>query len=89
MPRQGRVENVIVAVYTTYATDRGHALIDRDLYVQADWFEDPEWMFQCRLRRSSEGTRDSPRPAPGSGPGGPAARTTGVHRSAGRARPGG
>jgi SRSO17 transposase len=39
-----RVENVIVAVYTTYATDRGHALIDRDLYVQADWFEDPARM---------------------------------------------
>jgi SRSO17 transposase len=32
----GRVENVIVAVYTTYATSRGHALIDRDLYVQDD-----------------------------------------------------
>lgn len=36
----GRVENVIVAVYTTYATERGHALSDRDLYVQADWFAD-------------------------------------------------
>jgi len=40
----GRIENVVVAVYTTYATERGHALIDRDLYVQADWFEDPERM---------------------------------------------
>lgn len=40
----GRVENVIVAVYTTYATDRGHALIDRDLYVQEDWFADPARM---------------------------------------------
>lgn len=40
----GRVENVIVAVYTTYATERGHALIDRDLYVQADWFADPARM---------------------------------------------
>ncbi|MFD3423028.1 IS701 family transposase [Streptomyces decoyicus] len=40
----GRVENVIVAVYTTYATKRGHALIDRDLYVQADWFADPARM---------------------------------------------
>ncbi|CAL9571073.1 transposase [Streptomyces sp. enrichment culture] len=36
----GRVENVIVAAYTTYATKRGHALIDRDLYVQADLFAD-------------------------------------------------
>ncbi|MDX2544848.1 IS701 family transposase [Streptomyces sp. WI04-05B] len=40
----GRVENVIVAVYTTYATQRGHALIDRDLYVQAAWFDDPARM---------------------------------------------
>jgi len=40
----GRVENVIVAVYTTYATERGHALIDRDLYVQADCFDDPARM---------------------------------------------
>jgi SRSO17 transposase len=40
----GRVENMIVAVYTTYATKRGHALIDRDLYVQADWIADPARM---------------------------------------------
>ncbi|MFF9403556.1 transposase [Streptomyces sp. NPDC014744] len=40
----GRVENVIVAVYTMYATERGHALVDRDLYVQADWFADPARM---------------------------------------------
>jgi SRSO17 transposase len=37
----GRVENVIVAVYTTYAPERGHALIDRGMYVQEDWFADP------------------------------------------------
>ncbi|HEV2634389.1 MAG TPA: IS701 family transposase [Actinocrinis sp.] len=43
----GRVENVIVAVYTTYATDRGHALIDRDLYVQDDWFKDPARMAEA------------------------------------------
>ena len=39
-----RVENVIVAVYTTYATSRSHALTGRDLYVQDDWFEDPARM---------------------------------------------
>jgi SRSO17 transposase len=43
----GRVENVIVAVYTTYATDKGHALIDRDLYAQEDWFADPERMAKA------------------------------------------
>jgi SRSO17 transposase len=43
----GRVENVIVAVYTTYATGKGHALIDRDLYVQQDWFADPQRMAKA------------------------------------------
>ena len=37
----GRIENAIVAVY---ATTHGHALIDRDLYVQHAWFADPERM---------------------------------------------
>ena len=31
----GRVENSQVAVYLTYATPRGHALIDRALYLRA------------------------------------------------------
>lgn len=43
----GRVENVIVAVYCTYATSAGHALTDGDLYVQADWFADPERMAKA------------------------------------------
>jgi SRSO17 transposase len=43
----GRVENVIVAVYTTYATSWGHALIDRDLYVQDDWFQDSARMAKA------------------------------------------
>jgi SRSO17 transposase len=40
----GRIENAIVAVYASYATAHGHALIDRELYVQAEWFTDPERM---------------------------------------------
>lgn len=40
----GRIENAIVAVYASYATAYGHALVDRELYVQADWFTDPERM---------------------------------------------
>ena len=43
----GRVENVIIAVYTTYATEKGHALIDRDLYVQQDWCADPQRMAKA------------------------------------------
>ncbi|MBR7827563.1 IS701 family transposase [Actinospica sp. MGRD01-02] len=40
----GRIENAIVAVYAGYATAHGHALVDRELYVQAEWFADPERM---------------------------------------------
>ena len=43
----GRIENAIVAVYATYATAHGHALVDRELYVQREWFTDPD-----RMRRS-------------------------------------
>jgi len=40
----GRIENAQVAVYLAYASDRGHALIDRELYLPASWTEDPERM---------------------------------------------
>jgi SRSO17 transposase len=38
----GRVENAQVAVYLTYAAPRGHALIDRALYLPRSWAEDPD-----------------------------------------------
>jgi SRSO17 transposase len=37
----GRVENSQVAVYLTYATAHGHALIDRELYLPRSWTDDP------------------------------------------------
>jgi SRSO17 transposase len=37
----GRVENSQVAVYLGYAAPRGHALIDRELYVPKSWTADP------------------------------------------------
>jgi SRSO17 transposase len=37
----GRIENAQVAVYLAYATDRGHAMIDRELYLPRCWTEDP------------------------------------------------
>lgn len=43
----GRIENAMVAVYATYATTHGHALIDRELYVQKEWFADPERMARA------------------------------------------
>jgi SRSO17 transposase len=38
----GRIENSQVAVYLTYATRRGHAFLDRALYLPAAWSEDPQ-----------------------------------------------
>lgn len=38
----GRIENSQVAVYLTYAAGRGHALIDRALYLPKSWTEDPD-----------------------------------------------
>ena len=36
----GRIENAQVAVYLTYAAPRGHALIDRALYLPRSWADD-------------------------------------------------
>jgi SRSO17 transposase len=38
----GRVENAQVAVYLVYATDAGHAVVDRELYLLRSWTDDPE-----------------------------------------------
>lgn len=38
----GRIENAQVAVYLTYASDRGHALIDRALYLPESWAADAQ-----------------------------------------------
>ncbi len=37
----GRIENAQVAVYRGYAARRGHALIDRELYLPRSWTDDP------------------------------------------------
>src|SRR5256712_10910171 len=36
----GRVENCQVGVFLSYVTERGHALIDRELYLPDDWCTD-------------------------------------------------
>jgi SRSO17 transposase len=38
----GRIENSQLAVYLTYAAPRGHALIDRALYLPKSWTTDPD-----------------------------------------------
>jgi SRSO17 transposase len=47
----GRIENAQVAVYLTYASTAGHALIDRALYLPKGWAED-------RQRRTDAGVPD-------------------------------
>jgi SRSO17 transposase len=37
----GRTENCQVGVFLAYASGRGHALIDRELYLPQSWAEDP------------------------------------------------
>ena len=37
----GRIENSQVAVYLAYSGGRGHALIDRELYLPRSWTDDP------------------------------------------------
>jgi SRSO17 transposase len=41
----GRVDNAEVAVYLVFATDAGHAVVDRELYLPRSWTDDPE---RCR-----------------------------------------
>jgi SRSO17 transposase len=43
----GRIENSQVAVYLTYAGARGHAMIDRELYLPKCWTDDPERCAQA------------------------------------------
>jgi SRSO17 transposase len=43
----GRIENAQVAVYLVYAAARGHAMIDRELYLPRCWTEDPERCAQA------------------------------------------
>jgi SRSO17 transposase len=38
----GRVENAQVAAYLVYASQAGHAVIDRELYLPRSWTNDPE-----------------------------------------------
>jgi SRSO17 transposase len=41
----GRIENCQVGVFLSYASSRGHTLLDRELYLPKSWTDDPE---RCR-----------------------------------------
>ena len=56
----GRVENAQVAVYLVYASDAGHAMIDRELYVPRGWLQDPN---RCRAAGIPEQVGFATKPA--------------------------
>ena len=49
----GRVENCQVAVFLSYASAAGHALIDRELYLPRSWTTDPA---RCQAAGVPDGT---------------------------------
>jgi SRSO17 transposase len=56
----GRIENAQVAVYLAYAARRGHALIDRALYLPRSWTEDAD---RCRRAGVPDGVQFATKPA--------------------------
>jgi SRSO17 transposase len=59
----GRIENSQIAVFAAYASSKGHALVDRELYLPKDWTEDPA---RCEIagvpaERIEAGTVTKPR----------------------------
>ena len=43
----GRIENAQVGVYLVYAGERGHAFLDRALYLPKSWTDDPDRLAEA------------------------------------------
>ena len=56
----GRIENSQVAVYLTYAAPRGHALIDRALYLPKSWTDDPNRCNDAGIPEDKRGFATKP-----------------------------
>ncbi len=56
----GRIENAQVAVYSTYAAPRGHALIDRALYLPKSWAEDADRCQEAGIPTDRRGFATKP-----------------------------
>ena len=56
----GRIENSQVAVYLTYAAPRGHALIDRALYLPKSWADDPDRCDEAGIPADKRGFATKP-----------------------------
>lgn len=55
----GRIENSQIGVFLSYATEKGRALIDRELYVPKEWFEDE---IRCRAAGIPESVKFKTKP---------------------------
>ncbi len=55
----GRVENCQIGVFLTYASQKGHCMIDRALYLPEEWTDDPE---RCKKAGIPEGTKFQTKP---------------------------
>ncbi|MGW5820544.1 IS701 family transposase [Streptomyces diastatochromogenes] len=55
----GRIENSQVAVFLVYASERGHAAVDRELYIPRSWTCDPD---RCRAAGLGEDTAFATKP---------------------------
>jgi SRSO17 transposase len=55
----GQVQNCQVGVFLSYVTAKGHALIDRELYLPLDWCEDRD---RCRAAGIAESVRFQTKP---------------------------
>jgi SRSO17 transposase len=50
----GKIDNCQLGVFLAYATLRGHALIDRELYLPAAWTEDPDRCAAAGIPQETE-----------------------------------
>jgi SRSO17 transposase len=55
----GRTENCQIGVFAAYASAKGRALVDRELYLPKSWTEDPG---RCRAARIPEGKSFATKP---------------------------
>ena len=55
----GKIDNCQLGVFLAYATPRGHALIDRELYLPASWTED---LDRCAAAGIPAGTEFATKP---------------------------
>ena len=80
-PTTGRVENCQVGVFLAYASPRGCALLDRELYLPRVWAEHREWCAAAGVP-PEVGYAARPQPAPAS-----AASATRAHSCSARRSP--